>query len=563
MARKKQRQPISGPRVGTGAPLVSSLAITGRDERLWLALEERNLPKAAALLRDGANPEAVHPSGVPSLLFLVDEQCEDPRFYDVLLSAGATLRARDSRGNTALHRAVSQGAGQDVVRILLERGADTASLNDAGETPLHLAARVDGWHALEVVRLLLRNGSDPRRADNQGHLPLHVAASPEVKSLLLPISGLEEATREDLELIQAVSDENTERVRSLCAAGARPTVRDSSERFHGGQRHRNISALHLAVKNAPRPLVELLTAQPCLDLDVADVEGETPLHFLLRYRRGRDRYELAHLLLEAGADVNAANDRGETPLFTLFGHREHGGEIELFELLLSHGAQLDRADHSGTSVLDWAVREAPGLATMADPEGFLRAVRLLVDRKSPTRREAPRADGLPLEAWLEQKETQYYCRPVRRVARSLPPQTRFRAIFSTRPHAAEQPQVRLWLEGAEQSVTLFDWYQLKDEEERDEHTRASQVWAFQVEPGEAERRMEREEWIPFGAVGLSGEAGDLAEIPPGGTLFLDLTEGSNNDAPVWLVNRGEARRLNDSFRALMSRLVEGPVAAQR
>jgi ankyrin repeat protein len=52
----------------------------------------------------------------------------------------ADPNARDIDGTTPLHYAAKNGFGE-VVRLLLEQGADARVINHYGETPLRLAAR--------------------------------------------------------------------------------------------------------------------------------------------------------------------------------------------------------------------------------------------------------------------------------------------------------------------------------------------------------------------------------------------------------------------------------------
>jgi len=57
-----------------------------------------------------------------------------------------------------LHRAAERGH-LDVVKLLLEHGADPNVQDDEGETPLHHAA---AWRDnVDIVRLLLEHGADP------------------------------------------------------------------------------------------------------------------------------------------------------------------------------------------------------------------------------------------------------------------------------------------------------------------------------------------------------------------------------------------------------------------
>ena len=61
-----------------------------------------------------------------------------------------------------------------VVKLLLQRGADVRVMNQFGDTSLHEAGR---WGHLEVVRLLLDNQADMSQTNQHGWTPLHFAAA--------------------------------------------------------------------------------------------------------------------------------------------------------------------------------------------------------------------------------------------------------------------------------------------------------------------------------------------------------------------------------------------------
>ncbi len=74
-------------------------------------------------------------------------------------------------GRTPLHTAAYEGRF-DVVKLLLEHGADPNTQDKDGRTPLHWAA-LRGL--VDVVRLLLVHGADPTVEDEDGKTPLDLA----------------------------------------------------------------------------------------------------------------------------------------------------------------------------------------------------------------------------------------------------------------------------------------------------------------------------------------------------------------------------------------------------
>ena len=73
--------------------------------------------------------------------------------------------------------------GQDVMALLLAKGARPADANNYGSTCLHLAARAPR-HASAAVVLLLGAGAAVQTANNRGSSPLHFAvfAEPEAEA---------------------------------------------------------------------------------------------------------------------------------------------------------------------------------------------------------------------------------------------------------------------------------------------------------------------------------------------------------------------------------------------
>jgi ankyrin repeat protein len=96
----------------------------------------------------------------------------DANVADLLLKAGASLRATDDNGWTPLHYAVRTG-DPAMVSGLLAKGADPNAASKGGYRPLHLALRAGyGMPAAAVVRVLIAKGADPKLKNKAGQTPL-------------------------------------------------------------------------------------------------------------------------------------------------------------------------------------------------------------------------------------------------------------------------------------------------------------------------------------------------------------------------------------------------------
>ena len=127
------------------------------------------------------------------------------------LDDGADLTAKGHYGTPVLGYALTFGSNFEIVRLLLEAGADPNAQDDSGSTPLHIAVQIAAYasrpeaparfsgntdDSLEniyaTIELLLQHGADAATRDNHGQsaLFLYLANLIESESYKAPIRRL-------------------------------------------------------------------------------------------------------------------------------------------------------------------------------------------------------------------------------------------------------------------------------------------------------------------------------------------------------------------------------------
>ncbi len=302
----------------------------------------------------------------------------------VLSGEKEAINAKDCRGRTPLHLA-AEACHEELVSLLLWRGADPKACDSSGMTPLHMATKSHSGSA--VIRQLIRAGADPLRTDKHGNNALHITAQhksgeavdfllrnyPQLywmpnKQGTLPVevafrsgdstTALQMlAIEKDLGVVlQKVEDVTKGRVRLpfLAAETGQAEVLRTLIGSVTGERSRLLqigcivgygavvrvcleagvppTSLHLAVMELPPFEVMELLVKAGSKIDARNELGFTPLH----EASAQGSWESVAYLLKNGADPIAVDDDGNTPLHIA----SHHGHLRVVQLLV-RGCQVD------------------------------------------------------------------------------------------------------------------------------------------------------------------------------------------------------------------------------
>lgn len=236
--------------------------------------------------------------------------------------------ATDSQGcRTLVYEAIQSGQN-DIVELLIWRGADIrSSLYPGGPTALHLASI--GYHVPEY-----RDGRevalrfDPRPAARRALAELLLAHGADVNA-------------RDTHGWSYMFARNCMGWRGFRPAACPMCQRELDEKSYGG-----MTPLHWAAIEEAQGVAEVLVAHGA-DVNAVDNWNMTPLHMAAARNTSAG---LVALLLDHGANGTALDQWGETPLHFAASR----DQPEVVALLLAHGADPDAKDQSGETPLERA-----------------------------------------------------------------------------------------------------------------------------------------------------------------------------------------------------------------
>lgn len=237
----------------------------------------------------------------------------DAVLAQMLLSAGANIRATTRLGGiTPLHMA-SQGGHAQVVAALMAAGADSSTVTSTGATAVMLAARAGNT---DTVTRLVETGADLNLREKAfGQTALMIAAGldrADVVRLLLARGADWKAASSiaDLKALTAPAEEGGPRG----AAPANAAVPGVTRPYRYNEligKQGGLTALHFAARQGSAAAARALVEGGADVNLVSPGDRATPL--LVALINGH--FDLAAMLLEKGANPNLVSEAGVSPLY--------------------------------------------------------------------------------------------------------------------------------------------------------------------------------------------------------------------------------------------------------
>lgn len=314
---------------------------------LLACIEDNDIGGVETMLRSGAPIDGL-PSGIPPLIL-----ASARGFFSLvkfLVARGANVDIQSTqvgpcqKGDRPLYVA-SFFTRIEIMRYLMDKGADAKMLRDDGRTPLHAACCGEGEprNLVRAVRLLLGAGADPAAACfTHGYTPFHAAAyGGKVEVMRELVSRFPELKNvQDMDgktpLCVSASEGHAAVVEYLMGVGA-CKVMDSASEYS--------TLLALATLRGHEEVVRLLLGAVTIEPPGPGEKNVTCLaqSCAVLFKRPR----ILEVLLDAGAQSDNPEfyfwDAGMSMLHAAAGF----GDALCSHVLLARGAREDRVDVSG------------------------------------------------------------------------------------------------------------------------------------------------------------------------------------------------------------------------
>jgi len=276
---------------------------------LHASVTKGDVKTVQVLLTHGANSKLINGSRIsPFLLACSQGGLEVVQVILDNSQSNRLIRSRDHNGESCLHHCARSFNSQELISLLLSKGAEINDIDNKRQTPLMIAIMVGN---AKIISVLLDNSADVSLRDLEGDNMLHCAITRKRIDILECLLKLPKAE-------ELVSQENNH--------GQTP--------FH--------RALKLGITSMVELMVSTITHK---STSVQDSSGNNYLHnaaYSGDWKAITSLLEIPDCYLQ----LNETNKFGETPLHIA----ASGGHLNCVDTFLSHGAVIHKC-HKGMTPL--------------------------------------------------------------------------------------------------------------------------------------------------------------------------------------------------------------------
>jgi ankyrin repeat protein len=219
-------------------------------------------------------------------------------------------------GITPLTLAVGLGF-PEMVKLLLDKGADVNLVNENGDTSLMIAVSSGN---LEITRLLLNRDADINLVNRYGLSTFEIA----------------------------VESDSMEMIELLLNKGG------------NGIPIENATALIFHASMTSLPILKLLVKKG-VNINVLNNRAQTPLMFAVRETNTTGSLEIVEFLLSNGADINAVDINGWSALMVAINYSGGTSSLETVQFLLDHGADAFTINENKNTIEKCPTKECRNL----------------------------------------------------------------------------------------------------------------------------------------------------------------------------------------------------------